>query len=287
MTDGPAVTGILRSESGIDLSSDFWMHRHFRAMAAIYNSLLNDAGLLPGDRVLDLGCGSGTHFDWIATLIGPEGRLTGLDADPANLDIARQRIAGADYGDRVELVEGTLTERLPFDDGAFDIVWCAGSLQYVRDPQAAISEMMRVVRPGGRVAVQDVEMASMILGPMPDELLLALKSSIPRGEGDEHHEFVNWMIGHKLRSYFHRAGLREIRGVLRTRVYTPPFTDDERGFLEVAIPYLCTASPGIADLPYRSVMRLQELVDTSSPGYLLNQPDFIFAEGRALAVGVR
>lgn len=280
---------ILRSESGLDLSSDFWMHRHFRAMAAVYNSLLNDAGLLPGDRMLDLGCGSGTHFDWIATLIGRDGHITGLDPDEQNLAIARERIADANYRERVELVQGHLTERLPFENGRFDIVWCAGSLQYVPDPRAAIREMMRVVRPGGRVAVQDVEMASMLLGPIPDDLLIALKSSLPRGytTGDEHHDFVDWLIGHKLRSYFFQVGLREVRGVLRTRVYTPPFTEDERGFLEVAIPYLCTESPGIADLSYRQVMMLQDLVDPASPNNLLAQPDFIFVEGRALAVGVK
>ena len=280
---------ILQSDSGLDLASDFWMHRHFRAMAALYSSLLNEATLLPGDRVLDLGCGSGTHFDWIAALIGPEGHITGLDPDPANLTRATERIASASYNDQVELVEGRLTDRLPFDDGTFDIVWCAGSLQYVPTPLETIREMMRVVRPGGRVAVQDVEMTSMLLGPLPDQLLIALKSSLPRGatSGDEHHDYVDWLVGHKLRSFFVDAGLREIRGELRTRVYTPPFTDDERGFLEVAVPYLCTESPGIQDLSYRQVLEFQRLVDNESPDYLLDRPDFIFVEGRALAVGIR
>lgn len=286
---GGSPRAILQSDSGLDLASDFWMHRHFRAMAALYNSLLNEANLLPGDRILDLGCGSGTHFDWIAALVGPEGHITGMDSDAGNLGRARERIASKDYRDRVTLVEGRLTERLPFDDGTFDIVWCAGSLQYVPTPVDTIKEMMRVVRPGGRVAVQDVEMTSMVLGPLPDDLLIALKSSLPRGytSGDEHHDFVDWLIGHKLRSYFVAAGLREIRGALRTRVYTPPFTEDERGFLEVAVPYLCTESPGIQDLSYRQVVELRQLVNPDSPEFLLDQPDFIFVEGRALAVGIR
>ncbi|MEZ4522733.1 MAG: methyltransferase domain-containing protein [Thermomicrobiales bacterium] len=285
---GGSPRAILQSDSGLDLASDFWMHRHFRAMAALYNSLLNEANLLPGDRVLDLGCGSGTHFEWIAKMVGPEGKITGLESDQRNLGRARERIANAQYREQVDLVEGKLTAPLPFDDNSFDIVWCAGSLQYVPTPVETIREMMRVVRPGGRVAVQDVEMTSMLLGPMPDELLMALKSSLPRGftSGDEHHDYVDWLVGHKLRSFFVKAGLREIRGLLRTRVYEPPFTEDERGFLEVAVPYLCTESPGIQDLAYRQVVELQRLVDPESPAFLLDQPDFIFVEGRALAVGI-
>ncbi|MEZ4570213.1 MAG: methyltransferase domain-containing protein [Thermomicrobiales bacterium] len=285
---GGSPRAILQSDSGLDLASDFWMHRHFRAMAALYNSLLNEANLLPGDRVLDLGCGSGTHFEWISKMVGPEGKITGLESDQRNLGRARERIANAPYREQVDLVEGKLTAPLPFDDNSFDIVWCAGSLQYVPTPVETIREMMRVVRPGGRVAVQDVEMTSMLLGPMPDELLMALKSSLPRGftSGDEHHDYVDWLVGHKLRSFFVKAGLREIRGLLRTRVYEPPFTEDERGFLEVAVPYLCTESPGIQDLAYRQVVELQRLVDPESPAFLLDQPDFIFVEGRALAVGI-
>jgi ubiquinone/menaquinone biosynthesis C-methylase UbiE len=286
---GGSPRSILQSDSGLDLASDFWMHRHFRAMAALYNSLLNEANLLPGDRVLDLGCGSGTHFDWIATMIGPEGHITGFDPDSGNLARARERIAHRAYQEQITLVDGSLTDPLPFDDGSFDIVWCAGSLQYVPTPVDTIKEMIRVVRPGGRVAVQDVEMMSMVLGPLSDELLIALKSSLPRGytAGDEHHDYVDWLIGHKLRSYFVAAGLREIRGVLRTRVYTPPFTEDERGFLEVAVPYLCTESPGIQNLSYRQVVELQQLVNSGSLDFILDQPDFTFVEGRALAVGIR
>lgn len=274
---------VMRSDSGLDLTSDFWMHRHFRAMAALYSSLLSEAGLLPGDRVLDLGCGSGTHFEWISRLIGPQGTIVGLDPDEENLQIARNRVAGTPYQQQVELVHGALGN-LPFDDGEFDAVWCAGTLQYVADPVGAIREMVRVVRPGGRIAAQDVEMHSMLLGPMPDELLLALKSSLPAGwTGPAQDEFVDWFVGHKLRGYFIEAGLREVRGVMRTREYIHPLTEDERGFLDVAIPYLCTESPGIDNVPVSQARRLESLVDAG----LIEQPDFIFVEGRAMAVGVR
>jgi SAM-dependent methyltransferase len=280
---------MMYSESGPDLTSDYWIYRHFRAMSEIYQWLLLQAELLPGDRVLDLGCGSGTHFAWIASTIGPEGQIVGVDPDADNIALARQRAATAPWREQVQLRQHELSA-LPYRDGEFDAVWCAGSLQYVPDPVAAIGEMVRVVRPGGKVAVQDVEMHSMILGPMPDELLIALKDCLPRGpvgEGADRHQYVDWFVGHKLRGFFHAAGLREVRGVMRQREYVLPFTDDERGFLEVAIPYLCTESPGIGALAPERRSQLADLANPQSPNWLLDRPDFLFLEGRALAVGVR
>jgi ubiquinone/menaquinone biosynthesis C-methylase UbiE len=285
MRDERSHRTVMRSDAALDLTSDFWMHRHFRAMAEVYHSLLVQAELLPGDRVLDLGCGSGTHFAWIASIIGPEGRIVGVDPEQENLDLAASRIANAPYRAQVELRRGPL-HPLPFEDGAFDAVWCAGSLQYEPDPVGALREMARVTRPGGKVAAQDVEMHTMLLGPMPDELLIALKDCLPRGEtGTE--GFVDWFTGHKLRGYFHQAGLREVRGELRTREYEHPLTEDERGFLDVAIPYLCTASPGIGALRPEQADRLRQLSDLDSAGSMFHKPDFIFVEGRALAVGIR
>jgi len=276
---------VMRSDAALDLTSDFWMHSHFRAMAEVYHSLLAQAELLPGDRVLDLGCGSGTHFAWLIALLGPEGRVVGYEADAENLDIARSRISGKPWEGQIELHQGEI-ETLPFEDVAFDAVWCAGTLQYVADPVAAIREMVRVVRPGGKVACQDVEQHPLLLGPMPDDLLIALKDCLPRGEsGNE--GFVDWFTGHKLRGYFHAAGLREVRGFLRIREYEHPLTQDERNFLNTAIPYLCTASPGIHTLPEAQRDQLQRLSQLDGPESMFNAPDFTFVEGRALAVGVR
>jgi ubiquinone/menaquinone biosynthesis C-methylase UbiE len=277
---------VMRSDAALDLTSDFWMHSHFRAMAEVYHSLLVQAELLPGDRVLDLGCGSGTHFAWLAAIVGPEGQITGHDPDQENLDIATSRARGQTWEGQVTLRHGALFP-LPYDDANFDAVWCAGSLQYVADPVAALREMVRVVRPGGKVAVQDVEMHSMLLGPMPDELLIALKDCLPRGDTGTEEGFVDWFTGHKLRGYLHRAGLREVRGVMRMREYVHPLTQDERNFLDVAIPYLCTASPGIHTLRAEQAAQLRRLADPDNPDGLMAQPDFTFIEGRAMAVGVR
>jgi SAM-dependent methyltransferase len=106
-------------------------------------ALLDASGAGAGDRVLDVGTGTGT----VAALACTRGaRVTAVDAEPSMLEAARIRAPGA------EIHQATLP-RLPFDDGAFDAAVANFVINHVGDPVAAVRELRRVVRPGGRVAV--------------------------------------------------------------------------------------------------------------------------------------
>ena len=101
---------------------------------------------LPADRghVLDVATGTGL----VATALLDRGyRVTGVDQSPGMLARARER-----FGGRVELVEASAGE-LPFPDGSFDHLTFTYLLRYVDDPGATLGELVRVVRPGGTVAM--------------------------------------------------------------------------------------------------------------------------------------
>lgn len=104
----------------------------------------------PGATVLDVGCGFGLESLRLARAVAPGGAVTGVDASARFVAEARRR-AAAD-GLAVTFVEGDATA-LPFPDGAFDVARAERVLVYVPDPDAAIAEMVRVTRPGGRIAV--------------------------------------------------------------------------------------------------------------------------------------
>jgi ubiquinone/menaquinone biosynthesis C-methylase UbiE len=112
--------------------------------------LLDRASPQPGDRVLDIACGTGVVARGAAARVGEAGAVTGLDPSPAMLGVARR--LGSPEGAAITWVQGT-GEALPFDDASFDVVLCQQGMQFFTDRLAAVRQMRRVLVPGGRAAV--------------------------------------------------------------------------------------------------------------------------------------
>lgn len=115
-----------------------------------HGRMLDMVDLQPGERVLDVACGTGLVTFRIADLVAPEGAVVGTDISGRMVEaaggIAAQRgIANARF-------ERADAEELPFADHTFDAAVCGLGLMYVPDPQKALSEMHRVLKPGGRAA---------------------------------------------------------------------------------------------------------------------------------------
>ena len=112
--------------------------------------LVQAANPRPGERVLDVACGTGVVARCVAPHVGASGTVTGLDLNPNMLAVARA--AGAREGLAIEWQEGR-AEALPFPDGSFDLVLCQFALMFFADRPAALAEMRRALTPGGRLAL--------------------------------------------------------------------------------------------------------------------------------------
>lgn len=124
--------------------------------AAARNEYLDLLGLSAGERVLDVGCGSGVVTRAIAQRVTPGGSVVGIDPSPEFLRVAREYAEAAGLGSTIEWRVADC-RRLPFADGTFDAVIAATVLAHVPGAEDALPEMVRVTRRGGRVAVFDFD----------------------------------------------------------------------------------------------------------------------------------
>jgi len=172
----------------------------------------------PGERVLDVGCGSGVVTRDIARRVAPGGRAVGVDAGKEFLAIAATLAREAGLGETIEFHEGSALA-LPFADGTFDAAVAATALSHVRDGERAIPEMARVVRAGGRVGVFDFDGDSLITSH-PDR---ALTRRITAAFSD--HSAIDGWLARRLPGLMREAGLVDVR----IRAFLP-FEEEPDGF---------------------------------------------------------
>jgi SAM-dependent methyltransferase len=118
--------------------------------------VLEAIGARSGERVLDVGCGPGFYVAELLERVGPGGSAVGVDTSPQMLAIAERRCA---RHDNVSFRDADAVA-LPLGDGEVDIALSVQVMEYVAEPDVALGELYRVLRPGGRVVVWDVDWAT-------------------------------------------------------------------------------------------------------------------------------
>jgi len=245
---------------------------HFDSCAPTYLELLGRVGIRPGWHVLDAGCGGGRFLPPIAGLVGAAGRVSAVDIAVENVELATTRSAALPAPVQVSLGDVTA---LPFPDNSFDAAWCANTTQYLDDDQLrlALAELRRVVRPGGVVAVKDLDAGTITARPGPPFLFTDFfRAAAPRSG------YARQLLRTRdLYRFLREAGLAEVRQHTVLSEHHAPFSPAERLYYGQACARLAAQADQDPDWdPY---------LQPDDPDNPLNAPDAYICEGNVLATG--
>jgi cyclopropane fatty-acyl-phospholipid synthase-like methyltransferase len=198
-----AIAGGKEGKERLDLLSD--------AMRATTLELLESAGLKSGDRCLDAGSGGGHVALDMARIVGPTGHVTAVDFDPLVVDLARADAKEAGV-DNVAFVTADATS---FDGGPFSFIHARYLLSHVSEPDRVFARLKALLAPGGRMAVEDIDMSGAFChppDPAQDRFQALYTEAVRRGGADAN-------LGRGLPAIAIAAGVRDARW----RVFQPVY----------------------------------------------------------------
>jgi ubiquinone/menaquinone biosynthesis C-methylase UbiE len=177
--------------------------------APLANDLVEVADLRPGERVLDVACGTGIVARLAAQRVGTNGTVVGLDLNPGMLAVAR---AATPSGMTIQWHEAN-AEKMMLADASFDVVLCQMGLQFMPDKLAALREMHRILAPSGRLILNAP-------GPTPP-LMEVMGDALARHVGAEAEGFVQHVFSlhdtAELQKFIEEAGFSDVSVQADTR----------------------------------------------------------------------
>lgn len=271
------------TSTGLVGTEGSFLDAHFEACRPEYEAMLASVGLGRGWRVLDAACGGGSFLPLIAGRVGSSGSLSVFDLAPDNIAIVEARIAQAEFSCPVDARVASFLE-LPYPDKEFDAIWCANSLEYLDDEELprALAEFVRVLRPGGMLAVKDADAGLWLFSPGDPTLLWRAWAAGSQVAGN----FRGCLRTRTMRRWFERAGLADTwqRGTL-SEIWAPlePVQRQYIGGQLMQIGALAEkAGVPEADLAFWRAQR-----DPDATEALVNHPELFWCEGHFVTTGRR
>jgi 2-polyprenyl-3-methyl-5-hydroxy-6-metoxy-1,4-benzoquinol methylase len=231
-------------DSPLDFGQGHWFDHLDLSRLFIWDSedlarLAQLLGLRPGLQVADIGCGWGYLGHLLLPLISPGGRVDGFELQESLIRRGRERITEAGHSGRIVLHQADITDLNEVRDNRFDLAVCQTVLMHLSQPEQALAEMKRIVKPGGLVAAIEPNLVAARAssydscgGEDFEQLrrLLLVESYV--SEGCQRSGAGDYRIASKLPGLMAASGLGEARLWINPKVYqcTPPYDAEARRY---------------------------------------------------------
>jgi SAM-dependent methyltransferase len=270
----------LASSRGHAMSSAGHLDNRYIANRPEYEGMLRSAGIKSGWHVLDAGCGGGSFLPLMAELVGQDGQIGALDLAPENVNAVASMVARGDFPCPVETRIGSIT-KLPYPDHQFDAVWSANVSQYLTDEElsTAVAEFRRVVRPGGLVAIKDIDASGVQFQPLEPMMFSRLIAAHKRA-GNAY--VIGCLRGTRLSAWLRAAGLTEVWRQTTLIERWSPLAPRERTFIGDALRLWAESAEG-KDIPADDRLIWQEVGE--APDRVMDDLDFCYRQLNIVAVG--
>jgi SAM-dependent methyltransferase len=163
-------------------------------------ALFNRVGIRPGQRVVEIGCGSGNIACWLAKKVGQSGAVVGIDNSAEQVEQARKQALARGLRNVEFQVADAYSPRLA--EGSFDVAYCRLVLMHLTEPGKALDSMRRLVRPGGHVVCEEMDLGYWLCDPPTEAIrrFYELNNILGQRRGD------HFRLGPTLHRLFRAAG---------------------------------------------------------------------------------
>lgn len=267
------------TSTGHKLSGGAHLDVHYLALKDEYDATLSAAGIRSGWSVLDAGAGNGVFLPLLAELLGVEGHIEAVDLARENVEAIQGLIASRQFACPITARTGDILA-LPYETGAFDAVWSANVVQYLRDEELtrAIGEFCRVVKPGGLIAVKEVDITVWQYQPQDPKLMWRLLDAL-----SDDVQMSGAMRGTRVTAWLRAAGLEKVSAITTLAERRQPLRTVERDYIRNNLLFLSgLARP--CDLPEGDHDQWKSIGD--EPERLMSDPDFCYREMWVLSLGM-
>ena len=218
-----------KSSSGKPYSQEKWLENHHAIKSRLRAELAQKIDLHAGDRVLDIGCGTGSWTFLFADRVGHRGSVEAIDLDAAALEIADSKRQSHHHRTSVSFEQLSIFDLNEVNK--YDAITAFNSLCYVDRPEVALKAARRALKPGGRLIVKDSDLGSDFFWPVDRGLYYSLMTAIQERGSSANNDYYDPFFARQLPRLLTDCGFEHLDALAQSFSFVHPVDQHQRTYI--------------------------------------------------------